>query len=570
MMPAPITPAEMAEKSKELLAAGGLFAASPQTINGVDYPCVFDLSQNLSLRDLMAMKGMEFAQKEFVVSGETRLTFAQIWASAMRFANWLTAQGIGPGDRVGIAMRNNPEWVIAFIGIISSGATVVPLNSWWQSEELADGVTRANIKLVVCDEKRALALAPLQRDRDLVLVGVGEGACDTNHGFADILADDSLSAEVPDVRIDPQSDFCLLYTSGSTGKSKGVLLSHQSAINAVLSWAFLLAAAQSLRPDFPFSPENPSVLLALPLFHVTALHSTLILSWMMGRKNVFMYKWDPEAAVRLINDESITNFVGVPTMAHDLISNTDKNDLRPLKDITTGGAKRAEAQIVAQNERFPDVAVSSGYGLTETNSLIAHITMRDFLDHPDSTGRAIPPINEMAVFSEEGIRLGTDEVGEICVKSPVTFRGYDGDPEATREAFFDGGWFRTGDIGRIDADGFIYIVDRAKDLIIRGGENVSCLEVENALLGFSGVDEAAVFAVPDERLGEIVGAVVYSRKGEIDLPALRAHVAAHLAEFKAPERLWLSPQPLPRGGTGKVDKRQTRTIALQYPPHLSV
>lgn len=570
MMPAPFTDEEIARVAGELMSEGGLFSVAPMTINGVDYDNVFQLS-SMSLRDIMAMKGLEFKDREFIVYGEERLTLGQTWAKAMKFANWMvTHQGVKPGDRVAIAMRNYPEWPIAFLAIIATGATIVPMNAWWQAEELRDGVSRAKAKLVVVDAKRYSYLEQCREELGLTFVSAREDVPGADVRLDDILADAQWPEQAPTVQIDPESDFCLLYTSGSTGKPKGALLTHRSVINAILSWSFLLTLGQRLRPDFPFAPEKPSVLLALPLFHVTALHSTMILSWLIGRKTVFMYKWDVHKAIDLIKEEEITNFVGVPTMAHELVDMAEPGDLKTLVDVITGGAKRPESQVLEQHDKFPNVGISSGYGLTETNSLIAHITMADFIERPGSAGRPIPPINQVEAFSEDGKQLPRGEEGEICIKSPVTFRAYLDDEEATKKAYHPGGWFRSGDLGKVDERGFITILDRAKDLIIRGGENVSCLEVENALIDFDGVDEAAAFAVPDEKWGEIVGAVVYGRSGPVDLQALRDHAAAHLAAFKVPERLWLSPQALPRGTTGKVDKRQTRMIALQHPAHWSI
>ncbi|MEM9989327.1 MAG: fatty acid--CoA ligase family protein, partial [Pseudomonadota bacterium] len=274
-------------------------------------------------------------------------------------------------------------------------------------------------------------------------------------------------------------------------------------------------------------------------------------------------------AAELIKQEEITNMVGVPTMAHDLIQKASPEDLASLIDVSTGGAKRPETQVKDQKEKFERLNASSGYGLTETNAMVAHITLRDYQERPSSAGRAVPPLNQIEAFSEDGKKLPRGNEGEICIKSPLNFRAYLDDEEATKAAFHEGGWFRSGDIGYVDEENYVYILDRSKDLIIRGGENIGCLEVENALLSFPGVDEATVFAVPDERFGEIVGAVVYSESGDIDLQALRDHAAGELAAYKVPERIWTSPQTLPRGGTGKVDKRMTRQVALMHPAHWS-
>ncbi|MEM9810959.1 MAG: class I adenylate-forming enzyme family protein, partial [Pseudomonadota bacterium] len=354
--------------------------------------------------------------------------------------------------------------------------------------------------------------------------------------------------------------------SNLTWRPKGAELTHRSVINAVLSWAFLLEVIQRLRPDVTIKPDHPAILLSLPLFHVTGLHSIFLLSYLSGRKIVFNYRWDGKQAAKLIKQEKVTNFLGVPTMAYDLIVEAEPGDLDTLVDIGTGGAKRPEAQVALHYEKLPSVVASSGYGLTETNALGTHATLADYAKNPNSTGRAVPPVTDIATFTEDGQKLGVDDIGEICIKSPAVMRGYLDNPEATKKAFFPGGWFRTGDVGTVDKDGFVTISDRLKDLIIRGGENISSLEVENVLHGFDGVDEVAVFGVQHKRLGEIVGAAVYGREG-LDLASLKAHAAEHLAGFKVPTRFWQSPTPLPRGTTGKTDKKLIRSYAQDNPAH---
>ncbi|WP_036767059.1 class I adenylate-forming enzyme family protein [Parvularcula oceani] len=565
---APFTLAEIDEAADALLAEGGIYSVVPGEVRGVRYDRLFAMS-SLSLREVLAVRTAENADQELLVYGDQRLTVGEVWTRAMRFADWLGQQGVGPGHRAAIAMRNYPEWCIAYLGIIATGACVVPLNAWWQPGELREGLVRSEAKFVVVDAKRAAHILPCKEELGLTLIGAREEVPEADHRIEDIVSDETLSDQPPATPIDPDSDFCLLFTSGSTGKPKGALLTHRGVVSAILSWSFQLQIVQRLRPEHTFVPENPAMLLALPLFHVTASHSVFLLSYLTGRKIVFMYRWDAEEALRLIREEKITNFTGVPTMAHELIEAAEPGDLDTLVDITTGGAKRPETQRERHREKAPEVGASSGYGLTETNAMGTHITLSDYDLRPSATGRVLKPVTEMAAFSEDGERLPTGQTGEICVRGPITFRAYLADEEATRAAFYEDGWFRTGDLGYLDEDGFLFIVDRVKDLIIRGGENVSCLEVENALLAQPGVNEATVFAVPDETLGERVGAAIWSRGGDADLEAVRAGVAKELASFKVPERLWLSPAPLPRGNTGKIDKRATRAFALEHPPHLS-
>jgi acyl-CoA synthetase (AMP-forming)/AMP-acid ligase II len=569
MQIAPFTSEEIAAARDALLAEGGLYAAAPGEVRGVAHERVFALS-SLSLREVLAARAAENAEATFLVFGEERLTVGEVWARAMRFANWLHARGVGPGDRVAIAMRNYPEWVTAYLGGLSCGACVVPLNAWWTAEELVRGLERSGAKLVVADERRATAIEPARERLGFALVGARGGVAQAEAQVEAIVADEALPAAPPPVPIDADSDFALMFTSGSTGEPKGALLTHRSVTSAILSWSFQLEMFKRLRPDFEFVPENPGTLLALPLFHVTASHAVLLLSFLTGRKVVMMYKWDAREAARLVKEEALTNFTCVPTMAAELVKAAAPGQLGTMRDIGTGGAKRPESQLATQREAYPEMAASSGYGLTETNGLGTHITLSDYDLRPSSTGRALEPITKIEAFSEDGGRLARGETGEICILSPATFRGYMDDEAATRAAFHADGWFRTGDLGYVDEEGFVFIVDRLKDLIIRGGENVSCLEVENALLAQDGVDEACAFSVPDEALGERVGAAIWSKEGTLDPAKVREGAARLLASFKVPERIWVSPAPLPRGNTGKTDKRATRRIALENPPALSV
>jgi acyl-CoA synthetase (AMP-forming)/AMP-acid ligase II len=561
----PITTEELQDAVEKVIASGPPFAVQPMTIRGHEYPAVFSISQ-VSLREVLALKTAENAGRELIVYQDERYTTGEVWARSMRFAHWLNAQGIGQGERVAIAMRNYPEWCMAYLGIIASGATVVPLNAWWQADELRYGLTKSKATYVVADAKRAEIILPCKDELGLTFIAGREEITGQDFELRKIIADESLSTDMPQEPIDPDSDYCLLFTSGSTGDPKGALLTHRGVVNAVLSWSFMLEAMKILRPEVDLSPENPGALLSLPLFHVTGLHSIFLLGYLSGRKLVFTYRWEPEEAARLHREEKLTHFLGVPTMAYDLAKAAKPGDLDTLVDIGTGGAKRPEAQTAFQRERFPAISASSGYGLTETNALGSHIALGDYAAKPSSTGRALPPVTQIEAFSEEGKQLPRGEVGEICIKSPANMRGYLDNEEATRNAFFEGGWFRTGDIGRVDQDGYIFIMDRLKDMIIRGGENVSCLEVENVLHEVKGVDEVAVFAVPHDSLGEVVGAAVYG-SADLDLEALQNHARERLAPFKVPTRIWRAPTHLPRGATGKIDKKMIRRVTQENEPH---
>ncbi|MEO1042110.1 MAG: class I adenylate-forming enzyme family protein [Pseudomonadota bacterium] len=561
----PISVDELHEAVEKILSEGGPFAVVPKEIRGVQYDRVFALSE-MSLRDVLASKTAEFATSTLIVYGEERYTTAEVWARSMRFANWLIGQGVGPGDNVAIAMRNYPEWCMAFIGVVASGATVVPLNSWWQGEELRYGVETAETKMVVVDDKRADMLMPLKEKLGLTLIAGRDDVPGQDASLRAILGDESISTDVPTTPIDPESVFALMFTSGSTGFPKAAQLTHRGVVSTVLSWAFVQELYQRVRPEIPTKPANAGILMALPLFHVTALHSIFLLSYLIGRKVVFVYKWNPSEAAQVIKDEKLTNFVGVPTMLQELLTAAQPGDLDTLVDLGSGGAKRPASHVVSQGETHPNITSSSGYGLTETNAMGTIIGLADYIRKPDATGRVVPPVTDIATFNEAGERLPDGEIGEVCIRSPGVMKGYLNNEDANAKAFFPDGWFRTGDVGVVDAEGYLVIMDRLKDMIIRGGENISCLEVENVLLQFDGVTEAAVFSVPHERLGEAVGAAVYG-EGTIDAAGLQAHAREHLAAFKVPTRYWLSPQPLPRGATGKTDKKPLRAHAADNAPH---
>ena len=564
---APLKTEEIQATVEKFLAEEPMFGCQPGTIRGVDYERVFNMS-NMSLRDILAVKTQEFADQEFMVYQDKRYLFKEVWAKGCQFANALIdTYGVKPGDRIAIAMRNYPEWCIAYLGIIAAGGTVLPLNAWWQAEELCYALTDSGAKIVVGDAKRISFLHPHKEELGLTLISAVEESDLADASFEELTKD--ASPEMPPVAIDPESDFCILYTSGSTGKPKGVLLTHRGVVSAVLSWSLLLNVIETLRPNANVRPENPAMLVTLPLFHVTASHSSFLLSYLGGRKIVFMYRWDVQDALKLIDDENITNLLMVPTQSHEIVEAASPEQLAGLRDIATGGAKRPAHHVMEMKEKFPAINSSSGYGLTETNALGCINALTDYQARPDSTGRAVPPVTKVAIFDQEMNELPVGEVGEICIKSPANFRGYLGMEEETNRVLTKDGWFKTGDLGKLDEDGFVYIVDRLKELIIRGGENISCLEVENEIYKYDGVMEATVFGIPDDKMGEIVGAVVYPGENTVDAGELHSFLKGNIAGFKVPERIWISPQQLPRGGTGKIDKRATREFAVQFPAHYS-
>jgi acyl-CoA synthetase (AMP-forming)/AMP-acid ligase II len=296
-----------------------------------------------------------------------------------------------------------------------------------------------------------------------------------------------------------------------------------------------------------------------------------MLSFLLGRRIVIMHRWNAEAAAQLIKDHELTNFVGVPSQSFELMRAAGNDGLPSLIDVGSGGAKRPPDQVEKLSTAFKAAAPSSGYGLSETNAIGCVISLNLYQERPDSTGRAVPPLTDIKIVGDDGADAAKGDVGEIWIRSPGNFEGYWNRPDDTAKALTQDGWFRTGDLGKMDEMDFVYIVDRIKDIIIRGGENISCLEVEATAYEHENVSEAAVFSVPDDVLGERVGLVVYPKEGGALEPSdIHDFMAERLAGFKTPERIWISPAPLPRLGTEKFDKITVKRIALQNPPALEV
>ncbi len=564
---APLDPAKTAAAAFKLLAENPLFKVGEAEIRGNVYR-VFENAPP-SLAGLFAHAAATHGEKEFLIFEDERISFAELWRRACRFAHALKDElGVKQGDTVALAMRNFPEWCVSYMAVISLGAVVVPLNAWWKDEELHYGLKDCGAKTVIADAKRLDYIKTFKEELGLTLVLAREKAEGADHHYEDLL-ERSRNDAVPEVDIHPDDDFCIVYTSGSTGHPKGVVLTHRGAISALFSWTFIASILKELRGGVSPFGDDPGILLGIPLFHVTGSHSIFLLSYMVGRRVVMMYRWDPKEAAAIINREKLTNFVGVPSQSFELMQAVGPEGLPTLIDIGSGGAKRPADHVKKLAEKFKNSKPSSGYGLSETNALGCVISQGDYQLRPDSTGRPVPPVTDIKIM-KDGEEQPVGGVGEVWIRSPANFRGYHNLPEETAKAITPDGWFRTGDLGKMDAESYLYIVDRLKDLIIRGGENISCLEVENRVYEHGDVAEAVVFSVPDDVLGERVGLVVYPKEDmTIDAEELRNFLAEELAAFKVPERIWISPAKLPRLGTAKFDKITVRKIALQHPPALS-
>ncbi len=547
-----------------LIAPGAEFEVTLAKIDDVDYR-VFAGTPN-SMRDFFA-KCEGHPDKEFLVYQDERYSFGEVWARVNSLGHALcTEYGIKKGDRIAIAMRNYPEWIFAYMAIISIGGVAVPLNGWWTGEELDFALRDCEAQLLIADQERLVRLKDYLPKLGIKAIAVRTpGELPANVDSFDTVMGRSAGKVMPQVDIDAEDDAAILYTSGSTGYPKGAVSTHRAILTTIMTWNMVTEVRAEMMKDLPQSPYPIASLLTIPLFHVTGCNSLFLLSLLTERRIIMMYRWDAGEALRLIEEERITDFLGVPTMSYELFHHPDRasRDLSSLSNLGSGGAARPADHVRELAEGMEHAPPSGGYGLTETNALGAVISGDEYQAHPTSTGRPTPPIVEMRMVDEDGNDCPTGEAGEIWIKSASNIRGYWNRPDANATSFTDG-WFHTGDVGYLDEEGYLYIVDRIKDIVIRGGENVSCLEVEGVLNSHPDVSECVVFAIPDERLGETVAAAASVHPGKTVTPEMLQKLAReHLAAFKAPERIWIHTESLPRIASGKIDKRGIRAAAQE-------
>ena len=486
---------------------------------------------------------------EALVSNGERLTFADLDRWSEEVAHALAARGVCKGDRVGIAMRNCPAWVVAYMAVLKAGGVATLLNGWWQGHEMEHALNLTRPALVIADAARGERIIAKCSQFPVVSLEVGSPL---ERALAPLLAGGG-EAGLPDIA--PEDDATILFTSGSTGEAKGALSTHRAVTTGVYVYATGLMVLRTILERQGRPPPPPRTLLNVPLFHVTGEVPVLLNSFVIGRTMVLMPKWDATEALRLIEKEKITYFVGVPTMSLELMNHPDreKYDLSSLTDITAGGAPRPVSHVERLRKTFGWAQPALGYGLTETNAVGFINFWSNYQDKPASTGRVQKPFVETAILGADDRHLPAGETGEIAIRSAANMKGYWDNPQATAAAFTADGFVRTGDIGYLDEDDYLFIVDRKKDVIIRGGENISAAEVEAACYGHPQVAEVAVFGTSDERLGEVPIAVVHPR-GSLDESVLRAFLEASISAFKIPTRFIFSPEPLPKLGTGKIDR----------------
>ncbi len=564
----------LAEAHALMTAPGTMFEMEERTIRGIAQRVWKNGPQ--TLRDVF-IAGRTHGDKTFIVYEDERASFEGFARASLAVADALAAEGVSKGDRVVIAMRNLPEWTVAFYGALLIGAIAVPLNAWWTGAELEYALLDSGAVIAIVDAERLERMAPaLPRLLDLRRVFVTRGGFETETDAApadprvkrleDVIGktDDWSTLPdrpLPDVSIDPEDDATIFYTSGTTGNPKGALGTHRNSVTTIGAGTFagmrnFIRRGEPV-PDPAARLTQRATIVGIPFFHVTGCHAIINPSLYAGAKMVAMHRWDTERAMALIERERVTAAGGVPTLAWQMIEHParEKYDLRSLESVSYGGAPAASELVRRIVQVFPAAAPGTGWGMTETSATFTHHSAEDYENRPESCGPAIP-VCEMKIAGDDGKELPRGQIGELWGKGPNVLKAYWRKPQATAETFVDG-WVRTGDLARMDDEGFLYIVDRKKDMLIRGGENIYCAEVEDALYKHPAIMDAGVIGLPHRTLGEEPAAVVTLKPGqEATEDELRAFVRERIAAFKVPVRIVMLRDTLPRNANGKIMKKE--------------
>ena len=555
--------AELKQAWAELTKPGAPFEIELQSIRGQDLRCYKHAPPNLRA---FWLSTAAFGPRDYLVYQDERLTYADCHKITAAIGAWCAVNNIRTGDRVAIAMRNYPEWMLIYWACVSLGIAVVGMNAWWTAEEMAYAFGDSAPKAAFCDvERLSRILDQPAIAAGVKLVAVRTPAPDGCIAWADVIA---TPGPMPDADLDGDMDACIFYTSGTTGFPKGAQLTHRGCLTNLMNMVFStqVQALATFRatgqgPDPSAPAPIPRGLITTPLFHVTANNCGAYLITAAGGTIVLMYRWDAGEALRLIEKEKITGMSGVPVMAREVLTHPDfaKFDTASLMTLGGGGAQLPPDLVLKIDREVATARPNTGYGMTETCGIITAVAGDFFIDRADSAGPAMPSFEAKCV-ADDGSTVPMGQIGELWVRGAGVIKGYINKEKATAESITDG-WLHTGDIARIDEDGFIYIVDRKKDMVLRGGENVYCAEVEASLYRHPAIAECSVFGVPDDRLGEEVAAAITPRAGmAIDTQQLREFCQTIIAKHKIPRYIWVLEDGLPRNASGKFLKRQLRDM----------
>jgi long-chain acyl-CoA synthetase len=556
------------EVRRELTGPGGMFEITTDTVLGREMQVY--ANRMPSLRSVLEVAGMRGDDQPFIVYGDRTIGFATFVEQANTVAHALhTRFGIQPGDRVAVLSQNNPEWCLTFWATVSQDAILVGLNGWWTTDEILYGLEDSGSKVLVADRKRfERILDTYGKLPDLEHVFLVDctpadlGLDDPSvHAFDELLTEPHPEMSTAEIAEDDPA--VIFYTSGTTGRPKGAISTHRSMI-ANLQNTLYNSIAQSMTggPALDSGGGQNVSLFTSPLFHVSGCHSTLVVGMLAGIKLVMpVGRFTPELALELIQDHGVTIWATVPTMVWRVCEHPARHDYdtSSVRNVAFGGSPSADELLRMIRDTFPNVSsTSNAYGLTETSSVASVINGQDALDRPTSVGKPVPTV-QIRIADVDGTVLGPNETGEVCITGPILMAGYWNKPEATAQAIDEEGWLHTGDIGHLDDDGYLYITDRKKDMIIRGGENIYCVEIEQRLVNHPKVADAAIIGVPHPELGEEVKAFVQTEPGaELSEAEVRQWVAEGLAAFKVPTYVDIRAEKLPRNASGKLLKNVLR------------
>jgi acyl-CoA synthetase (AMP-forming)/AMP-acid ligase II len=509
----------------------------------------------------------DHGDREFLIYEGERRSFNDLMDEADAIGAALQARGVRKGERVALAMRNYPEWMAIFLAVTRIGAVIVPVNSWGKPDDIAYTVEDSGARLVFCDQQRYNGIADIFRDKGIDAI-IARPASDADPiGLAPFVADFHGKAPTP-VEINPDDTAMIMYTSGTSGKPKGAVSSHRAICQALYNMECAAIAAAMTNGELIGAMLErgfePTSLLAVPLFHVSGCHAQFLANLRGGRRIVMMYKWDVDRALEYVEKERVTSIAAAPSMILDLLESPKfgQADTSSLFSLGIGGAATPPRVVKLLDEKMPQNFSGTGYGMTETNAQGASATGRAFHDKRGTAG--FPhPIVELRICDEQGSDLPGGETGEIWVRSATNIKEYWHRPEANAEDFRDG-WLKTGDIGYIDNEGFLFLADRAKDMIIRGGENIYPIEIENELLEMDEVKEVAAIGVPHERFGEEVAVVIHLHvDASLEADKLIEFAKERLAAYKVPTKVVFREEALPRNPSNKVIKPVLKSWLLE-------